>query len=157
MSNAKTHRASICLFSLAALLVLTGCPHMPVADPGTESRIYNQTDEAIEVELILDPQKYGLKPSDDTAPLAQAWLEEYKAGDGVEVISLDAANNTGRYRIASGGFMIVHSALGTKPYLQFKTLKLTRGGKTQTFNGEENIVKLFQATDAPYRYEFLVK
>jgi hypothetical protein len=151
----KTRSITASLLSLT-MLMLCGCPGMPVADPYTESRISNKTAQPIEVELTLDPQKYGLKAADDPTPFAQEWFKPFEDGQGVEALGIDAAALTGRYRIAPSGFMITYSGMGTKPWISFRKLAVTQGDKTLALVGEKDIAARFQPTGEPGRYEFPV-
>lgn len=143
----------LCLLLLMVLLV-SGCP---VADPYTESRIINKTAKAIQVELVLDKNKYGVEQSDKATALAREWLEEFGAGEGVEILAVDTAGLSATYRIAAAGFMLAHAALGTKPYFYFKKLIIRQDDKTLVFDGEQEIVRQFRPKEGSYyRYEFQI-
>ena len=125
-------------------------------DPYTESRIVNKTAKAIQVELTLDKNKYGLEQSDTATAYAQQWLEEFAIGEGVAILAIDNARLTGTYRIAAAGFMIVHAAMGTKPYFYFNKLVIAKDNKRLAFSDEQEIVKLLQPAEGYYRYEFQI-
>ena len=78
-----------------ALLMLGGCP-FAVADPATESRIVNGTTGSRDVELVLDPLRYHLEPSQDPRAYAKGWLQEFAVGEHTEVVELDVDRLTGR-------------------------------------------------------------
>ena len=144
------HRGILCLFLLAVPL-LSGCP-----DPHTESRLSNRTAAAIQVELVLDPRKYGLEPAEASTNYAKEWLEAFAQGEGVELLEIDTTRFTGRYQVAAAGSMIVHSSLGRKPYFYFNKLLVKQGDHTLSFDNEQDIAQQFQPTGDDYRYGFLI-
>lgn len=158
-SEKRFRRSSIGNVTIPRLLLLTplllnGCP---VGDPYTESRIVNKTSKTLQIELILDKTKYGLQQSDPTDAYAQDWLEEFDRGEDVELLAIDTDDLTAQYKIASSGYMIAHSSLGTKPYIYFAKLIIRQGNKTLLFDSEKDIENQFRITEGDYyRYEFQI-
>lgn len=135
------------------ILLVSGCP---VGDPYTESRIVNKTAKEIQIELILDNNKYGLEKSDATIAYAQEWLEEFNRGEGVKMLAIDTAGLSATYQISASGFLIAHASLGRKPYFYFKKLIIRQDNKSLIFNSEQEIAKLFQITDTEYQYKYQI-
>ena len=141
--------------SILALLVVaassSGC------DPSTMSRINNDTDTVIELELTLDKEQWshGFEPEEYQQWLSERtddWIKEQlskyaSAGEGIELVAVDAPRLAGRFRMAPSALLTVHRGLGKGPYHDFSRLVVTRGDQTRTFSGSEVIRNLFRSAE----------
>ena len=147
------HRALSVMFVLLTVLSISGCIDF---DPSTESRISNKTSEVILIELVLQKDKYGVNSSDKAISFAPDWLNEFVAGEGVSLRSIDAKRLSGTYEITPSGFMIVHASLGSKPHFKFAKLLITKQKQTLSYVGEQTMTRIFKPMTEKNRFEFEV-
>lgn len=143
--------ASTAIIVLLGTLPVSGC-----ADPSTDSTISNKTSESILVELVLQKDKYGITSSEKAITFASDWLNEFVAGEGVSLRSIDAKRLSGTYEIAPSGFMIAHQSLGTKPYFTFAKLRVTQKEQTLSYVNDQTMARLFKPMAEKHRFEFKI-